>query len=114
MLSQTPEKRIKAIRIVIIGLYLLAIGSFVTPLHVKASPLILWEKFIYQDTIPVGQGLYHQHELEGAESASAHIVSSNGKASLTYQWNYPWLYVSIVNMDTKPVTVTWEEDFYVV
>lgn len=113
MSSQTPEKKFKVVRIVVFGLYLLAIGSFVTPLHVKASPQIILEKFNYQDTIPVGDGLYHQHELEGAESASAHLVSSNGKASLTYQWNYPWLYVSIVNMDNKPVTVTWEEDFYV-
>lgn len=103
-----------ALRIVGIGVYLLAIWSFLTPPQVSAMPLGWWDRYTYTDTIPVGQGLYHQYQHQGAISASAHLVSSNGKASLTYQWNQPWLYVSIVNTDTKPVTVTWEEVFYVV
>ncbi len=106
------RKEMAVLKIVIIGLYLMAMLSFVAP--AGAMPLGWWEKHTYTQTIAVGNGLYHQYRHNGAISASAHIISSDGKCGLTYQWNQPWLFVSIVNADTKPVTVTWEEDFYVV
>ena len=109
---KSVRKETAALRIVIICLYLLAMLSFVAP--AEAMPLGWWERHTYTRTIAVGNGLYHQYEHDGAISANAHIVSSSGKCSLTYQWNQPWLFVSIINNDINPVTVTWEEDFYVV
>jgi hypothetical protein len=107
------RKEMVALRIVLVGLYILAVMSFVAP-PVTAKPLGYWEKHTYTRTIAEGNGLLHQFQHQGAISASAHIVSSDGKVNLTYQWNQPWLFVSIVNTDTKAVTVTWEEDFWVV
>ena len=107
------RKEMAALRIVLFGLYLMAVLSFIAP-PVKAMPLGWWERHTYTQTIAVGKGLFHQYQHQGAISASAHIVSSNGLVSLTCQWNQPWLFVWIINGDSKPVTVTWEEDFYVV
>ena len=116
MSSQTNQSRkeITVSRIVFIGLVLLGVLSCLAPPKVNAMPLGWWDRRTYTQTIPVGQGLFHQFQHQGAIYADAYIVSSNGKASLTYLWNQPWLYVSIVNTDTKPVTVTWVEEFYVV
>lgn len=79
----------------------------------SAKPMGWWERHTYTYTIPVGMMYYHQYRHEGAIYADAYITSKNGAAALTYRWSAPWLFVSIVNQDSVPVTVTWVEEFYV-
>jgi len=100
-------------KIFLIGVLLL-FATF-APFLVKADvhPQVWMERHVYTQTIPVGMMYYHQYRHEGAIAASAHLLSSTGSAALTYQWNAPWLFVCIVNQDSKPVTVRWEEDFWV-
>ena len=93
----------------------LVLFAAVGPFLVKADvhPQVWMERHVYTQTIQVGMMYYHQYKHEGAIAASAHLLSSNGDAILAYQWNAPWLFVTIVNRDSKPVTVRWEEDFWV-
>jgi hypothetical protein len=101
-----------ALRMLAIGLSIICIWNVALSTFVKGAPMGQWVRYQYQVTIPVGNGYYHQHVDQGAIAADAYIVSSTGKAGLTYKWQQPWLYVSIVNQDTKSITVTWVEEFY--
>ena len=100
-------------KIFLIGVLLLfaAFAPFLVEADVK--PQVWMERHFYTRTIGVGMMLYHQYKHEGALAGYAYLISSTGSAALTNQWNAPWLFVCIVNTDSKPVTVTWEEDFWV-
>ena len=101
-------------KIVLLGVLLsfLALTSYFT--EVKATIDGWYDRYYYTQTIPVGMFYYHQFRHDGAISGSAWIVSSNGQAVLAYLWQAPWLFVTVTNKDTKPVTVTWVESFFVV
>jgi hypothetical protein len=98
---------------VLIGALVLfaAIGPFLVKADVH--PQVWMERHVYTRTIGVGMMYYHQYKHEGALAGYAYLISSTGSAALTYQWRAPWLFVCIVNQDSKPITVTWEEDFWV-
>ncbi len=101
-------------RILLLGVMLsfFAVSSYF--IEVEATIDGWYDRYYYTQTIPNGYMYYHQFRHEGAISGSAWIVSMDGNAILAYQWNAPWLFVTVTNKDTRPVTVTWCESFYVV
>lgn len=105
--------RIEGKRLVALGSFFALFALTASLAQATAKPLGWWDRKTYTYTIPVGCMYYHQFKHEGATYADAYITSSDGEAALTYWWNAPWLYVSIVNLDSFPVTVTWVEEFYV-
>ena len=112
--QNSPTKKAVIIRYIAVGLCAMALWSFIAAPIANASILGYYERHTYTNTITPGNGLYHQYRHEGAVSGSARLKSSTGPAYLTYQWNAPWLMVSIINGGPQTITVTWEETFYVV
>ena len=99
--------------VILSGMFLTVLVLTSSNFGVAATTTGWWDKYTYTQTIPVGMFYYHQHQHNGALYGSARIVSTTGKAVLAYQWSEPWLFVTITNKDTVPITVTWEEKFYV-
>lgn len=88
--------------------------SIILPLcQVQGKTEGYWETYTYTRTVNPGEMGHHQHEHTSALDAYAVLVSSTGKCSFYYDWNYPWLQVFIVNEENYPIQVTWKEYFYV-
>ncbi len=91
---------------------LVALVAFATILTASADERGCWTYYQYSDDIAVGDGINQFTVHRDAGDAYAVLVSSSGKCTLEYEWDYPYFSVCISNDDTQTISVTWREYFY--
>lgn len=91
---------------------LVAVVAFAPIFSVFADERGYWTYYEYSDDIVVGKGINQFTVHWDAGDAYAVLVSSTGKCTLEYEWDYPYFSICISNDDTHTISVTWREYFY--